>query len=165
MPFFKKALIAAAGVALLATPVFAQGSTTGSQSPTNQDATGAGSATPPGAIGPTKPNSGPGVQGPADTRTGPSTHVPGGSTDAGASSSGSSAVAPGNTGSATTGASSGDAGAAGGANLKNETSPSQDSSGVQGFPDTRTGPSTKSPDANSGTSGGSGAGQGSSKSP
>jgi hypothetical protein len=83
-----------------------------------------------GAIGQTKPNSGPGVQGPADTRTGPATKSPGGSADAQTG------------GSASTGASSGESGS-------NATQPSQDSSGVQGFPDTRTGPSTKSPDDSS----------------
>jgi hypothetical protein len=83
-----------------------------------------------GAIGQTKPNSGPGVQGPADTRTGPATKSPGGSADAQTG------------GSASTGASSGESGSS-------ATQPSQDSSGVQGFPDTRTGPSTKSPDDSS----------------
>jgi hypothetical protein len=132
----KKALIySIAGVTLLTSPVFAQSSTTGSQSP--------GTTNNSGAIGETKPNSVPGVRGPADTRTGPSTHAPEGSSTSGPS--------PGDAGADT----SGNAG----------TTPSQDSSGVQGFPDTRTGPSTKSPDANSGTTGGAGSGQGSSKAP
>ncbi|MBN8910881.1 MAG: hypothetical protein J0H65_02260 [Rhizobiales bacterium] len=76
-----------------------------------------------GAIGQTRPNSGPGVQGAPDTRTGPATRAPGGD--------------------ATTGASSGEAGAS---NNNRTTQPSQDSSGVQGFPDTRTGPATRSPE-------------------
>ena len=73
-------------------------------------------------------NSGPGVQGPADTRTGPATRAPGGSS-AGA-----------NPGSSSSGSSSGEAGSA-----ENTTTPNQDSSGVQGPPDTRTGPSTRDP--------------------
>ena len=73
-------------------------------------------------------NSGPGVQGPADTRTGPATRAPGGSS------------ADANPGSSSSGSSSGEAGSVG-----NTTTPSQDSSGVQGPPDTRTGPSTRAP--------------------
>jgi hypothetical protein len=73
-------------------------------------------------------NSGPGVQGPADTRTGPATRAPGGSS------------ADADPGSSSSGASSGEAGSVG-----NTTTPSQDSSGVQGPPDTRTGPSTRDP--------------------
>ena len=96
-----------------------------------------GGANSQDAIGATKPNSGPGVQGPADTRTGPATRAPDGSADSGA-------------GDATTGASPGESG------LGNDgTQPSQDSSGVQGFPDTRTGPATKSPD-DMGAGGGAG---------
>ena len=75
-----------------------------------------------GAIGETKPTSGPGVQGPPGTRTGPAAKAPSDPSDSSAS-----------------GASSGEAG------TENTTEPSQDSSGVQGFPDTRTGPSTKAP--------------------
>ena len=85
-----------------------------------------------GAIGMTKSNSGPGVQGFPDTRTGPATKSPEGSaemkpSDPAASDSSSSGASSGESGSATT-------------------QPSQDSSGVQGFPDTRTGPATKAPD-------------------
>jgi hypothetical protein len=80
------------------------------------------------AIGETKANSGPGIQGAPDTRTGPSTKAPGDAADSAGSVSGP--------GSASTGASSGEDGSA-------VTQPSQDSSGVQGFPNTRTGPSTK----------------------
>ncbi len=94
------------------------------------------SGSPDGAIGPTKPTSGPGVKGAPDTRTGPATRAPGDGTDSSA------------------GASSGEAGSA--ADSSNSdmgsqqppsatTKPSQDSSGVQGFPDTRTGPSTREP--------------------
>jgi hypothetical protein len=80
------------------------------------------------AAGQAPANSGPGVQGPADTRTGPATRAPGGSS------------ADANPGSSSSGASSGEAGSVG-----NTTTPSQDSSGVQGPPDTRTGPSTRAP--------------------
>lgn len=85
-----------------------------------------------GAIGATQPSSGPGVQGPPDTRTGPATKIP----DSAASSEDSD--------SASSGASTGEAGQ--GEPMDNSTQPSQDSSGVQGFPDTRTGPSTKNAD-------------------
>jgi len=87
-----------------------------------------------GAIGATKPNSGPGVQGAPDTRTGPATKAPGDSAEMGSSSSANEGVSSG-----TSGKASGDA----------TTQPSQDSSGVQGFPDTRTGPSTHEPSASS----------------
>jgi hypothetical protein len=87
-----------------------------------------------GAIGATKPNSGPGVQGAPDTRTGPATKAPGDSAEMGSSSSANEGVSSG-----TSGKVSGDA----------TTQPSQDSSGVQGFPDTRTGPSTHEPSASS----------------
>lgn len=96
------------------------------------------------AIGPTQPNSGPGVQGAPDTRTGPATRAPGGAADA-------------NTGApagAETGTSSGEAGSG---TMDNSTQPSQDSKGVQGFPDTRTGPSTRAPGDGSGNAGGSSA--------
>lgn len=84
-----------------------------------------------GAIGATQPNSGPGVQGAPDTRTGPATREPSGSSaDSGAKDADGAA----------SGASSGEAGMD-----KDGTQPSQDSSGVQGFPDTRTGPATRSP--------------------
>jgi len=87
-----------------------------------------------GAIGATKPTSGPGVQGPPDTRTGPATKAPDGSASMDSS------------GSASTGASTGETGASSDASGSAKTQPSQDSSGVQGFPDTRTGPATKNPD-------------------
>lgn len=86
----------------------------------------------PGAIGPTKPTSGPGVQGFPDTRTGPATRAPGQDGNG-----------------ANTGASSGEGGMSKPGTMNNSqrtTQPSQDSSGVQGFPDTRTGPSTRSPE-------------------
>jgi hypothetical protein len=86
------------------------------------------------AIGPTEPNSGPGVQGAPDTRTGPSTRAPGGSAD---SNTGAPAGAE-------TGTSTGEAGTGAGS-MDKTTKPSQDSKGVQGFPDTRTGPSTREP--------------------
>jgi len=90
------------------------------------------SGSPDGAIGPTKPTSGPGVKGAPDTRTGPATRAPGDGSDSSA------------------GTSSGEAGSAGSDMGSQQppsatTKPSQDSSGVQGFPDTRTGPSTKQP--------------------
>jgi hypothetical protein len=78
-----------------------------------------------GAIGQTKPNSGPGVQGAPDTRTGPATRAPADGSDSSA------------------GASSGEAGMEPQQDPSATTKPSQDSSGVQGFPDTRTGPATK----------------------
>ena len=87
-----------------------------------------------GAIGATQPSSGPGVQGPPGTRTGPAAKAPDGAADSG------STAAP-DVGGATTGASSGESGQGG----ATTTQPSQDSSGVQGFPDTRTGPATKAP--------------------
>lgn len=85
------------------------------------------------AIGPTKPTSGPGVKGAPDTRTGPATRAPGDGSDSSA------------------GASSGEAGSSSSSDMGSQqppsasTKPSQDSSGVQGFPDTRTGPSTRQP--------------------
>lgn len=122
----KTLLMGIAGAALLAAPVLAEG-TTGSQgSDTLQKMDDSG------AIGPTQPRSGPGVQGPPDTRTGPATRVPGGGEGSGAGS---------------TGASSGESGAEHSApgSTEHTTTPSQDSSGVQGFPDTRTGPATREP--------------------
>lgn len=117
----KSVLISGVAAAALALPAFAGEPTAGQKSnqqlsEQNQDQSldKAGSG---GAIGPTKPTSGPGVQGPPDTRTGPATHGPGGAP-----------VTP-DTGDSTS-----------------TTHPSQDSSGVQGFPDTRTGPATRSPD-------------------
>lgn len=127
----KKVLMSGIAVAALATPALAEDRSTGKQKEQYiyQQSQEQGLGAEKGAIGATKPNSGPGVQGAPDTRTGPATHAPGGSAagpDAGASSSG---------------ASSGEAGMG-----NNATQPSQDSSGVQGFPDTRTGPATRSPE-------------------
>ncbi len=126
-----------AAAALAASPAFAEDRSTEKQKEQylyqqNQEQ-GLGNATGEGAIGNTKANSGPGVQGAPDTRTGPSTRAPG---DAAA---GADSCAGADSGDASSGASSGEAG----------TQPSQDSSGVQGFPDTRTGPSTRSPDDSS----------------
>lgn len=127
-----------AAAALLATPALAEDRSTEKQKEQyiyqqSQDQ-GLG-ASDQGAIGATKPNSGPGVQGPADTRTGPATKSPDGS-----------AAAP-DAGDAASGTSAGDSGMSG----ENATQPSQDSSGVQGFPDTRTGPATRSPDGAEGS--------------
>ncbi len=122
MAFPKKVLLTGIAAVALASPALAADRMTDSlkqQYLTGEDMKQRGAAAgDQGAIGATKPNSGPGVQGPAGTRTGPAAKAPEG---------------------ATSGASSGEAGAAGGAAT---TQPSQDSSGVQGFPDTRTGPST-----------------------
>ncbi|WP_333793655.1 hypothetical protein [Hyphomicrobium sp.] len=117
----KSILISGVAAAALALPAFAEEPTAGQTSnqqlsQQNQDQS-LDKAGDKGAIGPTKPTSGPGVQGAPDTRTGPATHGPGGTP-----------VKP-DTGSDTS-----------------TTHPTQDSSGVQGFPDTRTGPSTRSPD-------------------
>jgi type II secretory pathway pseudopilin PulG len=126
----KKVLLSGLAAAALAAPAFAEDRSTEKQKEQyiyqQSQEQGLGKATGEGAIGATKPNSGPGVQGPADTRTGPATHAPGG---------GSAEVKP----DASSGASSGEAGMGD----DNATQPSQDSSGVQGFPDTRTGPATK----------------------
>ncbi len=85
-----------------------------------------------GAIGATKPTSGPGVQGPEGTRTGPAAKAPGSDSSSSGASSGES------------GSGAGDMNSAGSSNgAAATTQPSQDSSGVQGFPDTRTGPATK----------------------
>jgi hypothetical protein len=140
MSFPKIAISGLAAAAFFATPVLATDSATDKQKQQylyqqqmqNQKSgvteTGADlpAAKSDGAIGATKPNSGPGVQGPSDTRTGPSTRAPADASDA------------------SSGASSGDAGMDKSKDPA-ATQPSQDSSGVQGFPDTRTGPATKSP--------------------
>jgi hypothetical protein len=128
----KKMLMCGVAAAMFASPALAEDRSTETQKEQyiyqNSEQLGSQAADKDGAIGATKPNSGPGVQGPADTRTGPSTKAPG---DA--------------AGDASSGASSGEAGMDG--DKKNETNPAQDSSGVQGFPDTRTGPATKEPGA------------------
>lgn len=130
----KKILMGGIAAAVLATPVVAEDRSTEKQKEQyiyqNSDQLGSQAADKGGEIGATKPNSGPGVQGPADTRTGPSTRAPGGA-ESGADSS--------------SGASSGEAGM--NDDTKNTTKPSQDASGVQGFPDTRTGPASKDPGA------------------
>ena len=138
----KKVLLGGIAAAALATPAFAEDRSTEKQKEQYlyQQSQEQGLGTDQGAIGATKPNSGPGVQGPPDTRTGPATHAPG---------SGGSAAGPAQEdGSAASGASSGEAGMGnpGVLNKQDSTKPSQDSSGVQGFPDTRTGPATKAPD-------------------
>jgi len=142
MSVSKQLLIGGIAAAVLAGPAFAEDRSTAKQKEQylyqqEQD----GGLGDQGAIGATKPNSGPGVQGAPDTRTGPATHAP----------AGGSAMGPAQDDNAAAGASSGEAGAGNGGSLKNETQPSQDSSGVQGFPDTRTGPATKSPDDGSNT--------------
>jgi hypothetical protein len=127
----KKFLMSGLAAAVLVTPALAEDRSTSKQKEQYiyQQSQEHGLGADQGAIGQTKPNSGPGVQGPADTRTGPATRAPGGAE----------------------GASSGEAGSgqAGGDAMNNDTAkgtqPSQDSSGVQGFPDTRTGPATRSP--------------------
>ncbi|MGE3229577.1 MAG: hypothetical protein AB7J30_09095 [Hyphomicrobium sp.] len=136
MSLSKQLLMGGIAAAVLAAPAFAEDRSTEKQKEQylyqqNQES-GLGDQ---GAIGATKPNSGPGVQGPPDTRTGPSTHAPAGGSAAGPAQDGDSAAS---------GASSGEAGGSGA--LNNATQPSQDSSGVQGFPDTRTGPASKSPE-------------------
>jgi hypothetical protein len=142
MSFPKIAMTGFAAAAILATPALATDNATDKQKQQylyqqqmqNQKSgvTEGGSDMPAAggnsAIGQTQPNSGPGVQGPADTRTGPSTQAPA----AGDSSSGTSSGEAGS-GAATDAAK----------DPANTTQPSQDSSGVQGFPDTRTGPATK----------------------
>jgi len=139
MSFCRTSLLAGVAAAALATPALAVDNATDKQKQQylyeqTMKQQGAGAAGNEGAIGATKPNSGPGVQGAPDTRTGPSTHAPGGSADSGATSPDAGASA---------GASSGDTGQSPGP--EHNTQPSQDSSGVQGFPDTRTGPSTRAP--------------------
>ncbi|WP_439544059.1 hypothetical protein [Hyphomicrobium sp.] len=143
MSFPKIAIGGLAAAAVFATPVLATDNATDKQkqqylyqqqmqnqkSGVTEDGANLPAAKGAGPIGDTKANSGPGVQGPADTRTGPSTRAPAGAGDA------------------SSGASSGDAGSSGAGMDKSKdpaaTQPSQDSSGVQGFPDTRTGPATK----------------------
>lgn len=129
----KKILMSGIAIAALATPALAEDRSTEKQKEQYlyQQGQEQGLNADQGAIGKTRPNSGPGVQGAPDTRTGPATRVPGGSAEAPAS------------GDANTGASSGEAGVG---NNNRTTQPSQDSSGVQGFPDTRTGPATRSPE-------------------
>jgi hypothetical protein len=125
----KSALLAGAAVLVGAVPAMATDNATDKQKQQylydqtlKNEGAAAGQQQAPAA------NSGPGVQGPADTRTGPATRAPGGSS------------ADANPGSSSSGSSSGEAGSVG-----NTTTPSQDSSGVQGPPDTRTGPSTRAP--------------------
>ena len=135
----KKILMGGVAIAALATPALAEDRSTEKQKEQYlyQQGQEQGLNADQNAIGKTKANSGPGVQGAPDTRTGPATRAPGGSAEAPAS------------GNATSGTSSGEAGMNKGGG---GTQPSQDSSGVQGFPDTRTGPSTRSPeDAPAGT--------------
>ena len=128
----KHILLSGIAAVALAAPAFAEDRSTTKQREQyiyqQQSDNNLGVGASEGAIGETKANSGPGVQGAPDTRTGPSTKAPGGAADAGTPADAS--------GSASSGASSGEAG----------TQPSQDASGVQGFPDTRTGPATKSAD-------------------
>ncbi len=130
----KKILTGSLAVAALSAPALAEDRSTGMQKEQYiyQQSQEQGLGADQGAIGATRPNSGPGVQGAPDTRTGPATRAPGGS----------------DAGSASAGASSGEAGIGNPGVLNNNrrtTQPSQDSSGVQGFPDTRTGPATRSP--------------------
>lgn len=131
----KKVLLSGIAAAALAAPAFAEDRSTEKQKEQylyqQGEEQGLGKPVGEGAIGPTQPSSGPGVQGAPDTRTGPATRVPGGSAAEGGSEAGGAA----------SGASSGEAGMGEGT-----TQPSQDSSGVQGFPDTRTGPATREPD-------------------
>jgi type II secretory pathway pseudopilin PulG len=127
--YLSKILMSGIAAAVLASPAFAEDRSTEKQKEQYlyQQSQEQGLGAEQGAIGQTKPNSGPGVQGAPDTRTGPATHEPGG---------------------ASSGASSGEAGMGnpGVLNKGDGTQPSQDSSGVQGFPDTRTGPSTRAPE-------------------
>lgn len=146
MPLSKKMLMCGLAAAALATPALAEDRSTTKQKEQylyQQSQNNAGADQ--GAIGATKPNSGPGVQGAPDTRTGPATKNP----------AGSAQTAP-DAGSASSGASSGDTGM--GSEPMNDgktTMPSQDSSGVQGFPDTRTGPATRAPSGDAGGASGS----------
>ena len=132
MSLAKTVLASGIAAALLAAPALAEDRSTEKQKEQylyqQSQERGLGDAADQGAIGGTRPTSGPGVQGPPDTRTGPATRVPGGSAAEAA-------------GDAASGASEGEAGM--GSNRT--TQPSQDSRGVQGFPDTRTGPATRSP--------------------
>lgn len=135
----KTVLLSGIAAVALAAPAFAEDRSTEKQKEQYLYQQGQeqnlGGANSKDAIGATKPGSGPGVQGAPDTRTGPATRAPGDS----ATDSGSDAGA-------TSGASSGEAGMG-----EDGTQPSQDSSGVQGFPDTRTGPATRSPDGADGS--------------
>lgn len=123
MSLSRTLLLSSITVVALASPTLAADRMTDSlkqQHLTGEDMKQRGAAGDQGAIGATKPSSGPGVQGPPGTRTGPAAREP--------------------EGSASSGSSSGDTGTG-----AKTTQPSQDSSGVQGFPDTRTGPSTHRP--------------------
>lgn len=148
MHLSNKILMSGIAAAVLAGPAFAEDRSTGKQKEQYiyQQSQEQGLGADQGAIGATKPSSGPGVQGAPDTRTGPATHAPAGGSAAG--------PGPGHDGSSSSGASSGEAGVGNPGVLnkgESSTQPSQDSSGVQGFPDTRTGPATRSPgDASSG---------------
>jgi hypothetical protein len=138
----KSLLMSGAALAVLAAPALAEDRSTEKQKEQYlyQQSQEHGLNADQNAIGATKPNSGPGVQGAPDTRTGPATHTHN------------------KDGSASSGASSGESGAGTSGTMNNAedgTQPSQDSSGVQGFPDTRTGPSTKSPGDASGDASGS----------
>lgn len=133
MVLSKKILVSGFAIAALATPSLAEDRSTDKHQEQYlyQQSQEHGLNADPGAIGPTKPTSGPGVQGFPDTRTGPATRAPGQDGNG-----------------ASTGASSGEGGMSNPGTLNNNqrtTQPSQDSSGVQGFPDTRTGPATRSP--------------------
>jgi hypothetical protein len=141
MKLSKTLFMSGAALAVLAAPAFAEDRSTEKQKEQYlyQQAQENGLNADQNAIGATKPSSGPGVQGAPDTRTGPATHTQK------------------NDGSASSGASAGDSGSAGTMNkMEGGTEPSQDSSGVQGFPDTRTGPSTRAPGDTSGGASGSG---------
>jgi type II secretory pathway pseudopilin PulG len=141
MKLSKTLLMSGAAIAVLAAPAIAEDRSTMKQKEQYlyQQSQDNGLNADQNAIGATKPGSGPGVQGAPDTRTGPATH------------------SQNKDGSASSGASSGDSGTGTMNNAGDAaTQPSQDSSGVQGFPDTRTGPSTRSPDDASGGASGSG---------
>lgn len=148
----KKVLFSSVAIAALATPALAEDRSTEKQKEQYlyQQSQDHGLNAEQGAIGETRANSGPGVQGAPDTRTGPATRTPGGSAEGAGS------------GDAATGASAGDAGMGNSAvpPSNRRTQPSQDSSGVQGFPDTRTGPATRSPeDGSKGAEQGAGSAQ------
>ncbi|WP_072396810.1 hypothetical protein [Hyphomicrobium sp. CS1GBMeth3] len=127
----KKVLLSGLAAAVLAAPAFAEDRSTEKQKEQylyqQGQEQGLGKPAGEGAIGATKPSSGPGVQGAPDTRTGPATRAPGDAAETGSDAG------------ATTGASPGESG------MDDGTQPSQDSTGVQGYPDTRTGPSTQEP--------------------
>ena len=94
--YLSKILMSGIAAAVLASPAFAEDRSTEKQKEQYlyQQSQDNGLGAEQGAIGRTKPNSGPGVQGAPDTRTGPSTRAPGdsaaGSSDSGASSGASS---------------------------------------------------------------------------